>query len=207
MYLSWHGQSCFSLTNKKISIVIDPYDESKAGIKLPDLKVDVVTFSFSQDSLKSNETIKVFDWPGEFEVVDIPFIGVYSVHPKTGRETIIFKFTVDGVNICHLGLLDHVPEVQVIDRLGKIDLLIAPAGGSGTIGAKEVSGIAEEMEPSVIIPMLYKIPGLKEPSVELDDFLKQMGLKDKEKFDRIDIKETSFPVGTLRVIQLDPILG
>lgn len=207
MYLSWHGQSCFSLTNKKVSIVIDPYNEAKTGLKLPDLKVDMVTFSFPQDSLKSNYTIKVFDWPGEFEVADIPFMGVYSKHPKTGKETIIFKFTVDGVNICHLGYLDHIPESQVIDRVGKIDLLIAPTGGDDTIDPKQVSEIAEEMEPSVLVPMLYNIPGLKEPRVELDDFLKQISLKDQEKIDRIDLKNTSFPVGTMRVIELEPIVG
>ena len=102
MYLSWHGQSCFSLTNKKISFVLDPYNESKAGIKLPDLKVDAITFSFSQDTVKATETMKVFEWPGEYEMADIPFMGIFSKHPKTEKETVIFKFTIDGVNICHL---------------------------------------------------------------------------------------------------------
>jgi L-ascorbate metabolism protein UlaG (beta-lactamase superfamily) len=207
MYLSWHGQSCFSLTNKKISFVLDPYDESKTGIKLPDLKVDAITFSFPQKNIKTTESMKVFEWPGEYEMADIPFMGVYSKHPKTGNETVIFKFTVDGVNICHLGHLDHIPESQVIDRVGKIDLLMAPAGGGNTIGPKEVLEIAEEMEPSVIVPMMYNIPGLKEKGVDLGDFLKQLGLKEQEKLDRIDLKETSFPVGSLRVIELEPILG
>ncbi len=207
MYLSWHGQSCFSLTNKKISFVIDPYDESKIGIKLPDLKVDAITFSFPQEKIKTSKFIKVFEWPGEYEMADIPFIGVYSKHPKTGKETVIFKFLVEGVNICHLGHLDHIPESQVIDRVGKIDLLMAPAGGGDTIGAKEVLEIAEEMEPSVIVPMMYSIPGLKEESVNFADFFKQLGLAEQEKLDRIDLKETSFPVGSLRMIELEPILG
>lgn len=207
MYLSWHGQSCFSLTDKKTSFVIDPYDESKAGIKLPDLKVNAITFSFSQENVKTSESIKVFEWPGEYEMADIPFMGVYSKHPKTGKETVIFKFSIDGVSICHLGHLDHIPEPQVIDRVGKIDLLMAPTGSGETIGAKEVLEIAEEMEPSVIVPMMYSIPGLKEESVDLNEFLKQLGLKEQEKLDRIDLKETSFPVGSLRVIELEPILG
>jgi L-ascorbate metabolism protein UlaG (beta-lactamase superfamily) len=207
MYLSWHGQSCFSLTNKKVSFVLDPYDESKAGIKLPDLKVDVVTFSFPQDKLKNTDSIKVFDWPGEFEVADIPFMGIYSKHPKTDKETIIFKFTVDGINICHLGHLDHVPESQVIDRVGKIDLLIAPAGGESTIGPKEASEIIEDMEPSVVVPMMYSIPGLKGANPDLGEFLNKLGFKDQEKMDRIDLKNTSFPAGSVRVIELEPILG
>ena len=119
----------------------------------------------------------------------------------------IFKFSLDGVDICHLGHLDHIPSSQVIDKLGKIDLLMAPAGGGGTITAKEVLEIAEEMEPSVIVPMMYEIPSLKEDSVPLADFLKQLGLTEQEKLDRIDLKDTSFPAGTLRVIELESILG
>ncbi len=186
---------------------MDPYDEGKAGIKLPDLKVDIVTFSFPQKELKTTDSIKVFSWPGEFEAADVRFSGIYSKHPKTGKETIIFKFSVDGIQLCHLGVLDHVPEAQVIDKLGKVDILLAPAGGDDTIGPKEVLEIAEDVEPSVIIPMMYSIAGLKKPSVDHAEFLSKLGLKDPEKVDRLDLKDVHFTPGSLKVIQLEPILG
>ena len=207
MFLSWHGQSCFSLTSKKISFVLDPYDEAKVGLKLPDLNVDVITFSFQQNDLKTNDSIKVFDWPGEYEVANIPFMGVYSRHPKTDRETLIFKFGINGINICHLDTLDHVPESQVIDRIGKIDLLMSPVGGDGDFGTKQINEVIEELEPSVLVPMVYKTPGLKMDAPELSSFLKELGIKEHRTEDRLDIEKTSYPAGHLDVIELQPIFG
>jgi L-ascorbate metabolism protein UlaG (beta-lactamase superfamily) len=207
MFLSWHGHTCFSLSGKQVSFAFDPYDESEIGLKLPDLSVDVITFSFYQEGLKSTDSVKVFDWPGEFEVAGIPFIGISSFHPETGKETLIFKFTIDNVNICHLGLIDHVPTSEVIDKIGKIDLLMAPVGGYGDFTTKQVTEILEDMEPSIFVPMAFAIPGSKPNLPELQGVLKGLGAKEHRVEDRLDLKKTSYPAGHMEVVELKPILG
>lgn len=105
-------------------------------------------------------------------------------------------------------MLDHIPEATVIDKLGKVDLLIAPAGGHDTISPKDLSQIIEDMEPTVVVPMLYDIPASKKKSgATLEDFLKNLGVKEHQTVDKIDLKKTAFPAGRLDTIVLTPELG
>ena len=69
---------------------------------------------------------------------------------------IVFCFTVDGVKLCHLGDLGHLPDDAVMAKLSDVDVLLAPVGGTFTIDADEAWQIVEKIKPKVVIPMHFK---------------------------------------------------
>ncbi len=205
MILSWHGLSCVSLKNRAINIVCDPYDES-AGLKLPELKADIVTFSRSDENTpKSTPEIKVFSWPGEYEAQGVYFEGIFS-DEKDG-QAVVFKFKANGVDICHLGMIKEIPGENVISKIGKVDILLVPVGGGKVMNAKDAKKIIEDTEPAVVVPIYYATPGVKEKLASLEEALKELQVKDYQKVDKLDLKKLTLSEGKMEIVVLEPELA
>lgn len=97
----------------------------------------------------------------------------------TGDErgaTAMFLIEVDGVRIVHCGDLG---QARLTDRqlaaLGKVDLLLVPAGGRYTVDGSGAAGVVRQVKPRVVVPIHYKTPDL---AIELDPvepFLEALG--------------------------------
>ena len=48
---------------------------------------------------------------------------------------------------------------EIADRIGKVDILMLPVGGTYTVDAKEAKDYVDTLKPSVIVPMHYKSRG------------------------------------------------
>ena len=48
-------------------------------------------------------------------------------------------------------------QLEIIDE---VDILMIPVGGIYTIDGEEAAEIVNQIEPKIVIPMHYKIPGL-----------------------------------------------
>ena len=84
-----------------------------------------------------------------------------------------------------------------LDLIGDVDILFVPVGGEyvldgkklKTLSGKEASEIVNEIEPRIVIPMHYKVPGLKIKEDGVDDFLKAEGEKNLEPVEKLVIKK------------------
>lgn len=149
MDITWHGGSCFTIKGKKGTVVTNPYSKH---IKNEKLKADVVLVTdMGYDKLLAvGGEPRIFDIPGEYEVSEIPVIGVQVPNKKT-----IFQFRVDDINFCQLGTLDQPISADLIEKIGDVDVLLVPVGGDGTLDAKKAHDVIEEIEPRIVIPMEY----------------------------------------------------
>ncbi len=77
-----------------------------------------------------------------------------------------------------------------------------PVGGAVTIDAKKATEIISEIEPRIVIPMHYQIPGLKIKLDPLDNFLKVSGLP-SEKTDKLKISKKDLPQEETKIIILN----
>ena len=103
----------------------------------------------------ANKTPFVVAGPGEYEKAGI-FIRGISSGGVDGSINTIYTMTLDGINICHLGLLkDPNLPVEAIEDLGSIDILFVPIGGGQVLGPKEAAKVVAGLEPSVIVPVMY----------------------------------------------------
>lgn len=157
MEITWHNSTCFTIKDKDATMVINP--DRKAG----KLKGDFVLSSLDKkEELGEVEgATKVFDWPGEYEIKDVPIVGFQAwtqSRSKEGEEntspkTIIFRFQVDGIKICHLGELGHTLTSDMLKEIGDVDVLMLKVGKNSNLEAKKASEIIEGIEPRIIIPM------------------------------------------------------
>lgn len=163
-------------------MVTDPHDGKSIGIRPPKTKADVVLIShdhFDHNCLRVVEgrNTTVFSRGTETVRNGMTIRGITAYHDdekgtKRG-EVVLFKFTVDGVNFCHLGDLGHVLEGDILEKLGTIDILFVPVGNVFTIGPKEAWKVVSDIKPTVVIPMHYRIGGLSLSIKPVDPFLEE----------------------------------
>lgn len=216
--LSWAGQSCFSISlspAKDVSceVVIDPYDDS-IGLKLPNLAADLALITHDHKDHNNVKGLKgtpmVIDGPGEYESKGVFIHGINSAHDDSqgkerGRNT-IYTIEAEGIRFCHLGDLgQHQLTDEQLDKIGTIDILMVPVGGTFTIDAAAAQKVVSQVDPKIVIPMHYSIPKLK---VDLDDvskFLKAMGKGSVTPTDKLNLKAKDLPKeGAMEVVVLQP---
>jgi L-ascorbate metabolism protein UlaG (beta-lactamase superfamily) len=213
MIINWLGQSCFKIQDKDATLVTDPYGAS-VGFKLPRLSADIVTTSHDHDDHNNVSAVSgvngspfIISSPGEYEVKGIFVYGIPAWHDKSeGKErgaNTIYRIEVEGISIVHLGDLGHTLSEETVAKLEGVDILLIPVGGKWTIGAHEAIEVISELEPRIVIPMHYKIPGLKADVDPVDKFLKEMGASKAEKLPKLKIVKKDLPQEETKVILLE----
>ncbi len=210
MDMTWYGLSCFRFMERgRASIVTDPYDASMGPVN-PRLKGDIVTSSHNTPGHNAYDTVNGAEHflfrPGEYEIAGIFVTGVATFDKKnaeTTRYNVVYTYDFDGVTVCHLGDLDHVPTQSQIEALGTVDVLLIPVGGGGALNSGQASDVISLFEPSIAIPMHYHLPGFNLDLDPLDRFLKEMGVSQIEKTDSLRISASSLSEET-QIVVLTP---
>ncbi len=165
----WFGQGCFLMvTSQNTKIIVDPMQI--AGYKIPsDIKADVVTVSHEHgDHNKvdavSGSPIVLRGLSGEVsdqKIKDVRIFTVDSFHDDTqgsqrGKNA-IFVYEFDGIRVAHLGDLGHVLTEAQVQKIGDIDILMIPVGGTYTIFGESADQVVMQLKPRMIVfPMHFK---------------------------------------------------
>jgi L-ascorbate metabolism protein UlaG (beta-lactamase superfamily) len=100
---------------------------------------------------------------------------------------------MDEIKICHLGDLGHSLTDKQMEKIDGIDILMIPVGGNFTISWDEADSVINQVEPRIVIPMHYHLPGLKIKLDPVDKFCKEMGVSAKETVSKISLKKKDLP--------------
>jgi len=204
MNITWYGQSCFKIQSKDTVLITDPFDK-KIGLKPPFGSADIVTISHDHYGHNNFQVIKndpfVIDGAGEYEIKKVTVKGITSYHDnQEGKErgqNTIYVIEMENIRICHLGDLGQNNLINgQLEKIGQIDILFIPVGGVSTIDWKSASAIISQIEPRIIIPMHYKISGVKGELLKLDTvdkFCEERGVSSKETVDKFSIKKKDLP--------------
>jgi L-ascorbate metabolism protein UlaG (beta-lactamase superfamily) len=201
LQIRWHGHACFEITNER-TLVTDPHDGKSIGIPAPSVTGDIILVShdhYDHNSVKSVEKddSKVISDERSRNISDIEIRGVESFHDeeqgaKRGKN-VMYKFTIDGIRFCHLGDLGHDLDDESVQKIGEVDILFVPIGGTFTMDDKQAWNVVNKIKPKIIIPMHYKIGGLSLPISGLDPFLAQAKHKVIHVGNEIDIEKEDLP--------------
>jgi L-ascorbate metabolism protein UlaG (beta-lactamase superfamily) len=222
MQIIWHGHSCFEIItspakNSQLKIVIDPFNE-EIGLRVPKLAADILLVSHNHQDHNNIKAVGpatassppfLISGPGEYEIKNIFIEGIHSWHDASGGkergENTIYTLESEGLKICHLGDLGQkeLTEEQ-LEKIGEIDVLMIPIGGTYTISAKEATKIISQIEPKISIPMHYQIPKLKLKLDGLDKFLKVVGVRSITPETKLSIKKKDLSPEEARIIVLKP---
>jgi L-ascorbate metabolism protein UlaG (beta-lactamase superfamily) len=186
MDITWLGHACFRLRGRDAVAITDPYART-LGLSLGRQTADVVTVSHESPNHDAVQLIgggpRVVRGPGEYEVHGVMIVGVATAGErgadgKFGKNT-AFAIEIDDIVICHLGDLGKTLNAEQIEALKDPDVLLIPAGGLCTIAPTEVAEIVSQLEPKLVVPMHYALPGVKLGLEPLDRFCREMGLQEE----------------------------
>jgi len=211
MEITWYGQTCFRLSERGMATVVtDPYPPD-VGITFPRPRASVVTVSHDDPQCRYTSGVrgpfKLLDGPGEYEIGGVFITGIATfADDKRGASrglNTAFTFDFDGLTVCHLGRLGHVPTQSQVENLGTVNILLVPVGGGGSLSPARASEVISLFEPSLVIPMHYKVQGLKISLGTLGRFLKEMGLEKVDRQEMLKVSRTSLSEET-QVVVLKP---
>jgi L-ascorbate metabolism protein UlaG (beta-lactamase superfamily) len=212
MEITWYGHSCFRLKGAEAAVVTDPVGP-ETGYLPERLAAEIITISHDHPGHNNVAAVsgvrKTLRGPGEYEVVNVLVVGVATFHDaergaRLGLNT-AFVIEMDGVRVCHLGDLGHVPHGEQLAHLTSVDVLLVPVGGGSTIGATAAAEVINLIEPKLVVPMHYRTAACARPELEGPErFLKEMGLAAAEPQARLSVTRQGLPKDKeARVIVLD----
>lgn len=164
MKIEYLGHSCFCMQDEKgRKIITDPY--TNVGYELPlGLEADIVTTSHGHFDHNYTEAIGgvpcVFHQEGNYEHDGVKIVGKHTWHdPERGTlrgDNVMFRFTIDGVDICHFGDLGEEYSKEIEEFLDGADVWLIPVGGRYTIDARQAAEYIRRGNPKLVIPMHYR---------------------------------------------------
>jgi L-ascorbate metabolism protein UlaG (beta-lactamase superfamily) len=84
-----------------------------------------------------------------------------------------------------------------------VDVLLIPTGGGCTLGLERAAQMLQDLDPKIVIPMHYRIPGVTVPLAEVDTFLQLLGGSEVQSQPRLSVTAANLPPN-MRVAVLNP---
>ena len=143
---------------------------------------------------------RIIDKEGFYELPGVEITGIRSYHDNEGGrqrgENIIYKFRMDGLEVCHMGDLGEECSSELLEMLLPVHILLIPVGGTYTIDGKLAKEYVDRMMPEIVIPMHYKTRSLSLDLDKADNFLDlfddeetEISHRDVLEFSRDDLTE------------------
>ena len=72
--------------------------------------------------------------------------------------------------------IGDVPSQKQIEDLELVNVLLVPVGAGSSLNAARAAELVSMLEPNIVVPMHYQVPGLTMSLEPLEKFLKEMGV-------------------------------
>ncbi len=198
MKLTWLGHSSFKLEESTgTTIVTDPYFEANVGYAMPEVSADIVTVSHSHGDHSAIKLVKgnptVINRVGAYEIGGVHILSRRTFHDnvkgaKRG-ENLVFKYRMDGVDLCHMGDIGEDCNAILVESLMPVNVLMIPIGGTYTVDAAEAKEYVDKIMPDFVIPMHYKT---KDCDMDIDKLSEFLNLFDDENIIEVEGSSVEF---------------
>jgi L-ascorbate metabolism protein UlaG (beta-lactamase superfamily) len=180
--IEWLGHCAFRLKRDDgFGVLVDPFDDT-IGYRVPHYRCDILLVTHRHYDTQAVHLVEpgytMLREPGVKRIRGIDFDGIPWWHDnKLGRDygqVLIYKFTMDGIRFAYLSHIGTIPDPDILDRLGRVDVLFLPIGGMFALGPGDARQMVTLLNPRLIIPMHYKTPSLRFELLPLSDFTRLM---------------------------------
>jgi len=210
MEIKFYGHACFSIEDAGVTIVTDPFQDD-IGLKLPTLKADAVIVSHDAPAYNNVNAIegepRVFSWPGEYETKGVHFKCIHSFHnQKDDPEQLENNLTTiyfNSIHLCHLGAQGTKLTPEQLEKVGDVDILFIPVGGKSVLDAKKAKDVIEQIEPRIVIPMIYDTEGSNLELGSVETFVNIIGGAVEEPVDSFKVKKSELPEDNSKIVILN----
>ena len=210
MDISWYGRSCFRLRVRGVSVLTDPYGSESEWPPLH-TSAHIITISHEHSHHCQTKGVRggpqTICGPGEYEIKGVFIIGIRTYHDpqngaKYGKNT-SYLLEFDGLRVCHLGDIGHVPTQEQAEMLSDVDVLLIPVGGNTTLSASLASEVVGMLEPKIVVPMHYRVGEIDRDLDSVDKFIHAMGTKKIEPVPMLTVQTSKLPTDT-QIVVLEP---
>ncbi|MEI9966501.1 MAG: MBL fold metallo-hydrolase [Candidatus Moraniibacteriota bacterium] len=216
MLIQYYGDYCFKITTKPggratddVTLLADPLPKG-AGLRSPQGEADIVLLTHGNVE-EAKEGLKgapaVFDCPGEYAAKGISLLGIESFADTRSGElagpNTVFAFETEDIHCAFLGALGHDLSPEALDRLGTVDVLFIPIGEEGSLSAEHAAALVKNIEPNVVIPMHYALPGLTLPAGSGKKFFELLGSQPSEKTIKWNIKKKDIEGKKMEIVMFE----
>ncbi len=207
--LTYYGHCAFRWeTSAGVQILIDPYrnrhDRYWFTRRFPDVPCDLALVThahFDHDATPDlPETVSVLKMPGDFHYQDVHIRGILDEHSGTrskGMPNVMFRLETAGVRFLHIGdnYVDWSADVR--QAVGEVDILMVTVDDScHLLTYPEIDQLIDMVQPRVVIPMHYQIPGLMSDQTTLrtiDEWLVTRSQVQKIGSHHVSLSATALP--------------
>ena len=203
MYIYYHGASCFKIKTNQTQLVLNPFS-ADTGLAKRKFSADLAIISQKEniDPQKvqpySADFKKPFiiNSPGEYEIRSVFIQGLKTDGP------VFYSLSVENIQLAYLpGLNRELTEAE-LELMENTDVLFIPIGGYEVLSGKKADKVISQIEPRLVIPMDYELPGYKIKREPLDKFLQQMGLKNHNQESSLKVDKKRLPDQEMKVVVL-----
>ena len=211
MVITWYGQSCFRIQSGKTTIIIDPFSKT-IGLTPPKGEADILLVTHNHSDHNNTKAIQgspfLIDGPGEYERAQVKVLGIATFHDdKEGAErglNTVYAIDMEGMRVAHLGdFAEKALSDEKLEALGTVDILMVPVGGVVTADGEAAASITNSIEPKIVIPMHYKIPGLAIKLEDASQFKKAFGFEGKP-VEKLTLRRSDLPLEKMEVVVMQP---
>ncbi len=193
----WYGHNCFRIKTREATVLTDPVGKN-TGYAMARQTADIVTLSHEHPGHANLAAVKpefaVISGPGEYEMHDVFVTGIRTYHDAaSGRENgynTVYLIEAEGMNICHLGDLGHLPTAEQVEQMAQCDILLVPVGGGPLINASQAAEVVTQLEPKLVIPMQYATPIGDRERGTLEPFIAALGMSAPEPVEKLTVKHS-----------------
>jgi len=212
MQIYWHGYSTIRIEAKhgetSSVIMTDPF-ENEAAMRFPRATQPDMLLLSHQDRSRFNlqgvagEPFTISD-PGEYEVRGVFVNGIQDPQADQGnKRPVIYRLESEGIVVAFLGQLNRKLTDVELEALGSVDVLVLPVGGGDVLDAKLSAATISVVEPRIVIPVHYHVPGIKTKLGTVDAFCDAVGICKRQDMNKLKISKKDLPADELLVMVIE----
>lgn len=218
MKIQWLGHAAFVLTAADgTRLLTDPYEPGcfEGAVCYAPItgQFDAVTVSHEHADHNWTKGLagnpRVIKGTGEFSAGGFSIAGFDSWHDNEhGRlrgPNTIFVFDDGEVRVVHLGDLGHELDAATVNRLGRVDVLLVPVGGTFTIDAGAAHRVSAQLGARLVVPMHFKTDKLGFDVAGVDPFIDGRENARRAGSDELEVVPEMLPVEP-EIVVLEPAL-
>jgi hypothetical protein len=193
--ISFAGHSTYVITTPGGITIATDYNGWSGNVAVPDVvtmnKAHSSHFTLSPDE-RIGHVLRGWNFDGTPADHDVVVDDVYIRNVTTDIRNFgamepdgnsIFIFEVADLCIGHLGHLHHPLEDRHFAQIGRLDIVMVPVDGGLTLSHTAMTGIAQRLQSSILLPMHRR-------GAPLSSFIEMMG----DKFATDFVNDTGFTI-------------
>ena len=170
----------------------------------------MLSFSNPTDTSMSNTSgiqgdPLIISTPGEYSMKEFSLHSI-GWNDDAGNERSIQRWMVEDIVVLHVGSLNRELNAQELQELERadIDVLLVPVGGGTGLTTAQALKMISTIEPRMVVPIHYQLPGLTEKLDSVKAFAEEMGVSASSTEKKIILKKNKLPQEDMQTIILVP---